>query len=324
MKINIVQAVNLALKQEMKKDKSVVVLGEDVGRNGGVFRATEKLIKLYGDERVIDTPLSEAGIIGSSIGLAVSGMKPVAEIQFSGFVYSALDQLISHAARIRTRTRGKFTCPLVVRTPYSGGIHAPEHHSESMEALYAHVPGLKVVIPSTPYDTKGLLISSIRDPDPVIFFEPKKIYRSIKQDVPDKSFIVPLSKAAVRQEGEDMTLIAWGSMMVQTLEAAEKLKEKNINTEVIDIRTIYPLDEDTILKSVRKTGRAIIIHEAPKFGGVGAEIAAIINEKAIMSLNGPVKRITGFDTPIPLAKMENYYLPSIKKIVKNAENLMRF
>jgi len=323
-KLTIIQAVNQALKQEMGRDSNVIVLGEDVGRNGGVFRATENLYKLYGDKRVIDTPLSETGIIGTSIGLAVYGLRPVAEIQFSGFIYSGIDQLISHASRIRTRTRGRFTCPLVVRSPYSGGIHAPEHHSESMEALYAHVPGLKVVIPSTPYDTKGLLISAIRDPDPVMFFEPKKIYRSIKQDVPEKSYTVPLEKASVTREGTDVTLIAWGAMMPQALEAADKLKENSISAEIIDVRSIYPLDVDTIKNSVEKTTRAVIIHEAPRFGGVGAEIAASINEKAILSLSAPVMRITGFDTVMPLLKMENYYIPNAKKIVDGVNKLMRF
>lgn len=323
-KINIIQAVNQALMLEMKRDKNIVLLGEDIGKNGGVFRATEKLQKVYGANRVIDTPLSETGIIGSSIGLAVSGMIPVAEIQFSGFLYIGIDQLISHASRIRNRTRGQMSCPMVVRVPYSGGIHAPEHHSESMEALYAHVPGLKVVIPSTPYDAKGLLISSIRDPDPVIFFEPKKVYRAIKQEVPEKSFEVPLGQASVAKEGSDITIIAWGSMMKQVLEASEKLQEQNINAEIIDVRTIYPLDIDTIVKSVEKTSRVLIVHEAPRFGGVGAEIAAEINEKALLSLNAPVMRVTGFDTIMPLGKMENMYLPDVNRIVKGVEKVIKY
>ncbi|MFH1977985.1 MAG: alpha-ketoacid dehydrogenase subunit beta [Candidatus Aenigmatarchaeota archaeon] len=322
--MNIVQAVNSTLKQEMKTDNNIIVLGEDVGVNGGVFRATEGLLKLYGKERVIDTPLSEAGIIGTSIGLSVYGIKPVAEIQFSGFLYAGLDHLISHASRMRNRTRGRFTCPMVVRTPYSGGIHAPEHHSESMEALLIHTPGLKVVIPSTPSNTKGLLAASIRDPDPVVFMEPKRVYRAIKEDVPDKSYTIPLGEAEVVTEGSDVTLISWGAMMKFSREAVEKLKEQKINCELIDLRTVSPIDTDTIIKSVKKTGRAVIVHEAPRTCGLGAEISAQINERALLSLKAPVERVTGYDTVIPLYKMESYYLPDVKKIIKGVWKVVNF
>ncbi len=319
--INIVQAVNLALKQEMKKDKKVIVLGEDVGINGGVFRATDNLYDLYGKDRVIDTPLSESGIIGTSIGLAVGGMRPVAEIQFSGFMYPAFDQIISHASRIRNRTRGRFTCPMVIRAPYSGGIKALEHHSESMEAIYVHTPGLKVVIPSTPYDTKGLLVSAMRDPDPVIFLEPKRIYRAIKQEVPEKEYTIPLGKAEVRKEGSDVTLIAWGAMVRECEKASE---QSNVSCEIIDLRSLKPMDTETIVESVEKTGRCVIVHEAPMTCGVGAEISARIMEKVLLDLKAPVERVTGFDTVIPLAKLEDHYLPNPKRIVKAIERVVNF
>src|SRR3989338_4614644 len=305
VKLNIVEALNLALNQEMEKDEKVLILGEDVGIDGGVFRVTDGLYKKYGKDRVIDTPLAEPGIVGTSIGLAVNGFKPVAEIQFSGFIYSAFDQILSHAARIRNRSRGRFTCPLVVRAPYCGGIKALEHHSESMENIFVHAPGLKVVIPSTPSDAKGLLISSIRDPDPVIFYEPKKIYRAIKEEVSEKEYTIPIGKAKIVKEGNDVTIISWGAMVRECLEASEKIEA---SCEVIDLRTLKPLDIDTIINSVKKTGRVVIVHEAPKTSGFGAEIIALINEKALLSLEAPVKRITAFDTVFPYAKMENKYL----------------
>ena len=322
-KINIVEAVNLALRQEMARDKKVIVLGEDVGVDGGVFRATEGLIKLFGGERVIDTPLSELGIVGVSIGLAVNGMKPVAEIQFDGFTYGAFDQIISHAGRIRNRSRGRYSCPMVVRFPYSGGIHAPEHHSESPEAIYAHTPGIKVVVPSNPYDTKGLLISAIRDPDPVIFMEPKRIYRAIKEEVPEEEYTVPIGVANAVRQGNDVTLIAWGAMIRVCMEAAEKVKDK-IDCEVIDLRSLSPMDTDSIIQSVEKTGRVVIVHEAPRSGGLGAEIAARISEKALLSLEAPIERVTGFDVPMPLHKLENYYLPDAKRVIKGIERVMGF
>jgi len=314
-----VEAINLALKQEMKKDSKVIVLGEDVGVDGGVFRVTDSLLKLYGPERVIDTPLSESGIVGTSIGLAIGGMKPVAEIQFDGFTYPALDQLISHASRIRNRSRGRFSCPMVFRFPCSGGIKALEHHSESPETYYIHIPGLKVVMPSTPYEAKGLLVSAIRDPDPVIFMEPKRLYRAIKQEVPEKEYSIPLGKASIRKEGSDVTLISWGAMVRE----CEKT-ETNVSCEIIDLRTLKPLDMDTVINSVKKTGRAIIVQEAPRTCGLGAEVSARIVEKALLDLKAPVERVTGFDTVIPLAKLEEYYLPNPKRIKKAIEKVMSF
>jgi len=321
VEVNMVSAINMALDQEMKKDSSVIILGEDVGVDGGVFRVTDGLIKKYGSNRVIDTPLAESAIVGTSIGMALNGLKPVAEIQFDGFIYPAFDQLISHAARIRNRTRGKHSCQMVLRAPYSGGVRALEHHSESMEALYAHIPGLKVVIPSNPYDAKGLLISSIRDPDPVIFLEPKRVYRAIKQDIPEAEYTMPLGAAKVLQEGNDVTLISYGAMMKTCLEAIQKQKH---SVEVIDLRTISPLDYKAIIDSVKKTGRCVIVNEAPKSFSVAAEIIAIINEKALLSLEAPVERITGFDTVMPLYKLEKDYIPSQEKIINGIEKVMKF
>ena len=320
---NVVQAVTMALRQELKRDKNVIVLGEDVGLNGGVFRATDGLQKEFGSDRVIDTPLAELGIIGASIGLAVNGMKPVAEIQFSGFLYGAFDQLLSHAARIRMRSRGRFSCPLVVRAPYGTGIRALELHCESGEALFSHIAGLKMVVPSNPYDTKGLLAAAIRDPDPVIFYEPMRIYRAIKQDIPDDDYIVPLGKANIIQQGDDVTLIAWGAMLKTCQDAIEKLQGK-YSVELIDLRTINPYDAEAVISSVRKTGRCVIAHEAPRTAGFAAELIAAINEKALLSLHAPVVRVTGPDTPIPFAKLEGYYLPDVNRILKGMEKVMRF
>ncbi len=321
--MTMVQALNLGLKQEMTKDKKVMILGEDVGLDGGVFRVTDGLYKKFGSQRVIDTPLAESGILGTSIGLAVGGMKPVAEIQFDGFMYPALDQLISHASRIRTRSRGRFSCPMVLRAPYSGGVKALEHHSESPETYFTHTPGLKVVIPSTPYDAKGLIISAIRDPDPVVFLEPKKLYRSIKQQVPTEEFTVPLGNANVFKEGSDVTIITYGAMMRPSIDAAEKIKDK-ISCEVIDLRTLKPLDNQTIFESVKKTGRAVIVQEAPRTCGFAAEISARIVENLFSSLKAPIERVTGFDTVMPLSKLENYYLPSTNRIVKAIEKVTGF
>jgi len=320
---NIVQAVTMGLRQEMARDKNVVVLGEDVGVNGGVFRATEGLQKEFGSNRVIDTPLAELGIVGASIGMAVNGLKPVAEIQFSGFVYAAFDQLLSHAGRIRMRSRGRFTCPLVLRTPYGGGIRALELHCESGEALFSHIPGIKMVIPSNPYDTKGLLAAAIRDPDPVIFYEPMRIYRAIKQDIPEKEYIVPIGKANIVQEGDDLTLIAWGAMVKTCSDAIEKLNNK-YSVELIDLRTINPYDAETIISSVKKTGRCVIVHEAIRTSGFAAELIASINEKALLSLEAPVERITGLDTIVPLAKLEKYYNPSIERIVYGINKVLKY
>ena len=320
---NIVQAVTMGLRQEMARDKNVIVLGEDVGVNGGVFRATDGLQKEFGADRVIDTPLAELGIVGASIGMAVNGMKPVAEIQFSGFVYAAFDQLLSHAGRIRMRSRGRFTCPLVLRTPYGGGIRALELHCESGEALFSHIPGIKMVIPSNPYDTKGLLAAAIRDPDPVIFYEPMRIYRAIKQDIPEKEYIVPIGKANIVQEGNDLTLIAWGAMLKTCSDAIEKLNNK-YSVELIDLRIINPYDAETIISSVKKTGRCVIAHEAIRTSGFAAELIASINEKALLSLEAPVVRVTSPDVPFPLAKLESYFLPDVNRVIKGIEKVMSF
>ncbi len=321
--LNIVEAINLALHQEMAKDKRVVVLGEDVGLEGGVFRVTTGLQKKFGAARVMDTPLAESGIVGTSFGMAVYGLRPVCEIQFDGFVYPAFDQIVSHVARIRNRSRGRFTCPLVIRAPICGGIRALEHHSESMEALYAHIPGLKVVIPATPYDAKGLLISAIRDPDPVIFFEPKRLYRAIKEEVPEKEYVIPIGKAKIVQEGIDITLIAWGAMVRECQRAAEQMKTK-ASCEIIDVRTISPLDTETLVASVKKTGRCVIVHEAPRSGGWGAEVMARIQEKDILNLKAPIERVTGFDTTMPYYQNENNYLPNPARIGKAIDKVMMF
>lgn len=320
---NIVQAVAMGLRQELAKDKNVVVLGEDVGVNGGVFRATDGLQKEFGANRVIDTPISELGIVGVSIGMAVNGLRPVAEIQFSGFMYAAFDQLLSHAGRIRMRSRGRYTCPIVVRTPYGGGIRALELHCESGESIFSHIPGLKMVVPSNPYDAKGLLAAAIQDPDPVIFYEPMRIYRAIKQDIPDEEYAVPLGKANIVQEGDDLTLIAWGAMLRTCQDAIEKLNGK-YSVELIDLRTTNPYDAETVIKSVKKTGRCAIAHEAQRTCGFAAELIAAINEKALLSLHAPVARITGPDVPLPLAKLENYYLPDADKVIKGIEKVMGF
>ena len=312
--LTLVQAVRDGLYGEMERDESVLVMGEDVGRNGGVFRATQGLYEEFGDDRVIDTPLAESGIVGTAVGMAAYGMRPVPEIQFMGFIYPAFDQIISHAARLRTRSRGRYNCPMVVRAPYGGGIRAPEHHSESKEAFFAHEAGLKVVIPSTPYDTKGLLAASIRDPDPVIFLEPKLIYRAFREEVPDESYTVPLGEAAVRREGSDVSVFTWGAMTRPTIEAAENLAEEGIDAEVIDLRTLSPIDEEAILESFKKTGRAAVVHEAPKTGGLAGEVIATIQEDALMYQEAPITRVTGFDVPYPLYALEDYYLPEAARI----------
>lgn len=322
--MNIVEAVNDAMRLEMERDESVMVLGEDVGLSGGVFRATEGLQTQFGEDRVVDTPLSESGIVGSAIGLALFGMRPIAEIQFMGFIYPAFDQIASHAGRMRNRTRGRFTVPLVVRAPYGGGIHAPEHHSESIEAIFAHTPGIKVVIPSNPYDAKGLLISAIRDPDPVVFLEPKRIYRAVKAEVPEGDYTVPIGKSRIVQEGEDLTLVAWGAMVPTCLETMEVLAAEGVDAELIDVRTITPFDVETVVESVKKTGRLIVVHEAPKTCGFGAEIVALINEKAFLHLSAPPLRVTGFDTVMPLPKSEHLYLPNSARITATVRQAMEY
>ncbi len=323
-KLNMVEAINLALREEMGRDDRIIILGEDVGREGGVFRVTDGLQEKFGAARVVDTPLAELAIVGVAFGMAVYGIRPIAEIQFEGFLYPCLDQINNHLGRIRTRSRGRFTCPMVIRVPYGGGIHAPEHHSDSPEAILAHIPGVKVVIPSTPYEAKGLLLSSIRDPDPVIFMEPKRIYRAIREEVPEGDYAIPLGKARLAQEGKDVTVVAWGAMVREVLNAAEQLKGDKIDVEMIDLRTISPLDMETILTSIKKTGRGVIVHEAPKTCGLAAEIIALINEKALLSLQAPVERVTGFDIPVPLMKSEHYYLPNPKRIVMAVKKVMSF
>src|SRR4030066_1292180 len=277
-KLNMVEAINLGLREEMERDKRVVVLGEDVGKEGGVFRVTDGLQEKFGAERVIDTPLAESGIVGTALGMAIYGIRPVAEIQFDGFLYPCLDQITNHIGRMRNRSRGRFTCPLVIRVPYGGGIHAPDHHSESPEAILAHTPGIKVVIPSTPHEARGLLLSSIRDPDPVIFLEPKRIYRAIREEVPEGDNAIPLGKARMVQEGKDVTIIAWGAMVREALNAAEQLNGDKIETEIIDLRTISPMDVEAFVASIRKTGRGVIVHEAPKTCGLGGGMIRLLNK----------------------------------------------
>jgi 2-oxoisovalerate dehydrogenase E1 component beta subunit len=313
--ITLLEAVTQALNYEMAANKDVIVMGEDVGVNGGVFRATAGLQARFGADRVLDTPLAESMIAGLAIGMAAQGLKPVAEIQFLGFIYPALDQIINHASRLRNRTRGRITCPMVIRTPYGAGIRALEHHSESTEAYFAHTPGLRVVIPSSPARTYGLLLAAIRDPDPVIFMEPARMYRLVKQNVPDDGKALPLDKCFILREGSDVTLVSWGASLHETMQVANELAKENISAEVIDVATIKPLDIDTILTSVQKTGRCVIVHEAAQTCGVGAEIAAQIAEKGLMSLQAPIHRVTGYDTIVPYFKLEKNYYPSPARIM---------
>jgi pyruvate dehydrogenase E1 component beta subunit len=314
-RLTLVEGVREGLHTEMERDDRVMVLGEDVGKNGGVFRATEGLIEEFGEERVVDTPLAESGIVGSAIGLALTGMKPVAEMQFMGFMYPAFDQLVSHAARLRSRSHGQYTCPMVVRAPYGGGIRAPEHHSESKEAFFVHEPGLKVVVPSTPADAKGLLTAAIRDPDPVVFLEPKLVYRAFREEVPRNAYEVSLGEAAVRREGSDVSVFTWGAMTRPTLIAADNLADEHgVDCEVVDLRTLSPLDAGTVVASFEETGRAAVVHEAPKTAGVGAEIAATIQEEALCYQEAPIRRIAGFDAPMPLHALEDYYLPQAVRV----------
>ncbi|MBI5413217.1 alpha-ketoacid dehydrogenase subunit beta [Candidatus Peregrinibacteria bacterium] len=320
--LTIAEALNQALLQEMTNDNRVMILGEDVGQDGGVFRITDGLLQKFGEERVADTPISESGIVGAAIGLAAAGMRPVAEIQFDGFVYPAFDQLICHAARMRNRSRGKYSCPIVVRFPYSGGVRALEHHSESMEVLYIHTPGLKVVCPSTPYDAKGLLIAAIRCPDPVIFMEPKRLYRSLKEDVPEESYEIPLGQARVMIEGTDATVIAWGSMVPIALKAQASFAKENVSLEIIDLRTLSPLDTETILNSVKKTGRCVVIQEGPRTCGLAAEISALIMEKALFDLKSPVERVTGFDVIPPLLQAEDFNIPDDKRLIAGIRKVL--
>ncbi|MDP9148672.1 MAG: alpha-ketoacid dehydrogenase subunit beta [Myxococcota bacterium] len=314
MSVNLVQAINEALRHEMRRDDRVIVLGEDVARVGGVFRVTQGLLEEFGDDRVIDTPLSEGGIIGTAIGMALFGLVPIAEIQFADFIYPAYDQIVSELAKLRWRSGGEYAAKVVVRSPIGGGIRGGLYHSQSPEALFIHIAGLKVVCPSNPYDAKGLLLASIRDPDPVLFFEPKRIYRAAKGEVPEGDYTVPLGSAAIVRAGRDVTLLAWGAMLYEALAAAEEAQKAAIDCEVVDLRTLWPVDIETIVASVKKTGRVIVVHEAPKTCGFGAELVALINEKAFVYLEAPPVRVCGYDTPFPYA-LEMDYLPLAPRIL---------
>jgi pyruvate dehydrogenase E1 component beta subunit len=316
------EAIKSAFFNEMELDDSVVVLGEDVGPNGGVFRLTDGLFEKFGESRVMDTPLAESGIVGFSIGMALAGFKPVAEMQFMGFMWPALDQINSHASRLRNRTQGRFSVPLVVRAPYGGGVRALEHHAESFESILAHIPGLKTVIPSNPYDAKGLLISSIRDPDPVVFLEPKRLYRLGKEEVPDDAYTVPLGKANIVREGNDLTLVGWGSLVPKLKKAAELVEDKGIDAEVIDIRSIVPYDENTVNNSVKKTGRLVVVQEAPRTSGFASEIITRVQEDVIDSMEAPAVRVTGYDVPFPFYQMENWAMPDLDRIVKGMREVL--
>jgi len=321
--LTLVDAINEALAQEMERDPRVVCLGEDVGLNGGVFRVTEGLQQRFGPERSIDTPLAESGIMGAAIGLAMAGMRPVPEIQFEGFLGPAHDQLVNHAARYRSRTRGAITIPLTVRVPWGGGIHAPELHSDSPESIYAHTPGLKIICASTPHDAKGLLLSALRDPDPVIFFEPKRVYRSFREHIPEGDYTIPIGQAKVVQEGSDITVISWGAQVFQCLEALDNLEE-DVFVELIDLRTLDPIDLDTIVPSVQKTGRCVVVQEAPKTCGLASELSSLIQEYAFLSLKAPVQRVCGFDTLMPYYKLEMEYMPDSPRIKEAIEQTLAY
>jgi pyruvate dehydrogenase E1 component beta subunit len=322
--ISLVEAVGLALARAMEEDDRVLVLGEDVGVNGGVFRATDRLLARFGDRRVFDTPLSEALFAGLAVGLGAQGFRPVVEFQFMGFIYPALDQVLNHAGRLRNRTRGRLSCPMVLRAPYGGGIHAPEHHSESFEALFAHIPGIRVVIPSSPAHAYGLLLAAIRAPDPVIFLEPKRIYRAPRAEVADDGVALALDRCITLRPGRDLTLVSWGAMVLETLAAADQLAKEGIEAEVIDVATLKPLDGKTILDAVGRSGRCVIIHEAPLTGGFGAEIAARLADGGLLSLQAPVKRVAGFDTVMPLSKLEAHYMPSQARILEAAREVLAY
>lgn len=322
--VTLIEAVNMALARAMADDVAVVVLGEDVGVNGGVFRATVDLQNRFGPERVLDTPLAELLISGLCVGMASQGLRPVGEIQFMGFIYPCIDQLVNHASRLRNRTQGRLSCPMVLRVPHGGGIRAPEHHSESTEAMLAHIPGLRVVIPSSPEHAYGLLLAAIRDPDPVVFLEPTRIYRAAKGEVDDDGVALPLDAAFVLREGRDVTLISWGAMVRETLAAADALDGEGISAEVIDLATLKPFDENTVLASVARTGRCVIVHEAARTGGFGGEIAALIAERGLTSLLAPIARVTGYDTIMPLPRLEQHYIPSVGRIVAAGRAACRF
>ncbi len=322
--MTMVQAVTDALDIKLTEDPTIVTFGEDVGVEGGVFRVTEGLQKKHGEHRVFDSPLAESGIVGTAVGMAMAGLRPVVEMQFCGFVYPAFNQIISHAARIHNRSRGRYKTPMVIRFPYGGGINALEHHSESMEVLYAHIPGLKVVVPSTPYDAKGLLISAIESDDTIIFMEPKRIYRAIKQEVPEEKFTIPIGKAKVLSEGTDVTVVAYGAMIREAQKALALAKKDGISAELIDLRTIYPIDRETIAQSVKKTGRLVVVHEGPTTFGVAAEISAMVEEDVFQHLEAPVTRVTGFDTIVPLPRGEHHYIISPEKIYYGIQKSVRY
>lgn len=321
--LSLIDAVNRAMHCAMAADESVLVLGEDVAVDGGVFRATDGLLAAFGKRRVLDTPLAEAGIAGVSIGLAAQGFRPVAEIQFSGFLYTCLDQLINHASRLRNRTRGRLSCPLVVRAPYGGGIGAPEHHSESMEALFAHVPGLRLVIPSSPGHAHGLLLAAIEDPDPVVFLEPKRLYRALHAEV-EEGVPLPLDRCFVLREGGDVTLVSWGAMISECLAAADSLAERGVDCEVVDVATLNPFDADTVLASVAKTGRLVVVEEAPAHVGFGAQVAAVVAERGLLSLRAPVRRVAGFDTIMPLPRLEKHYMPRAERVLDAVADVLEY
>ncbi|MBU5213222.1 alpha-ketoacid dehydrogenase subunit beta [Heyndrickxia oleronia] len=323
-KLSIVQAVTDGLRTVMKEQEEVLVLGEDVGKNGGVFRATEGLQEQFGPDRVIDTPLSESGIVGTAIGLAINGFLPVVEMQFLGFIYPAYEQIMTHATRIRMRTLSHFHVPLVIRAPYGAGVKAPEIHSDSVEALFTHMPGIKVVCPSNPYDAKGLLIASIDDPDPVLFLEPMRSYRAFKDEVPTDRYTVEIGKASLVEEGTDLTLIAWGAMVPLAVKAAQKVREQNIHCDVLDLRTLYPLDKEMIAESVQKTGRAVIVHEAHATSGLGTDIIALIQDTSFLYLKSPIQRVTGFDVPVPFYTLEQHYLPNEDRIIEAIHKAIQF
>ncbi|MFH5777078.1 alpha-ketoacid dehydrogenase subunit beta [Heyndrickxia oleronia] len=323
-KLSIVQAVTDGLRTVMKEQEEVLVLGEDVGKNGGVFRATEGLQEQFGPDRVIDTPLSESGIVGTAIGLAINGFLPVVEMQFLGFIYPAYEQIMTHATRIRMRTLSHFRVPLVIRAPYGAGVKAPEIHSDSVEALFTHMPGIKVVCPSNPYDAKGLLIASIDDPDPVLFLEPMRSYRAFKDEVPTDRYTVEIGKASLVEEGTDLTLIAWGAMVPLAVKAAQKVREQNIHCDVLDLRTLYPLDKEMIAESVQKTGRAVIVHEAHATSGLGTDIIALIQDTSFLYLKSPIQRVTGFDVPVPFYTLEQHYLPNEDRIIEAIHKAIQF
>jgi pyruvate dehydrogenase E1 component beta subunit len=322
--LNILEAVNKAMEQQLKNDDSVVIFGEDAGFEGGVFRATQGLQKQFGEDRVFDTPISEAAIIGSAIGMAINGLRPIAEIQFSGFMFPGFNQIAVHAARYRNRSRGRYHLPMVVRMPYGGGIRALEHHSESLEVLFASIPGLKLVIPSTPYDAKGLLTAAIKDNDPVIFMEPKRIYRAFKQEVPEEEYIVPIGKAKIVKPGKDITVVAWGALVREVEKAVKDLEAEGISVELIDLRTIAPMDRETIVESVKKTGRFLVVTEAVKSFGPAAELLALVNEKAFVYLEAAPARLTGFDITVPLPKGEHHFMIDPKRIAYEIRKIVRF